>query len=148
VSNSCCARLCWRAPPPSLILPSPKSAQPLHKFHHSNPRRQRTRRLLGLVPWVVFLTVGVFAAGMAFWIAGTTEARDATLSFANAVGISSSASRCMGMEGGELCPSSGRAVVDQGVPRGLGWGALITGPSWCRRPPALTSTLVLVWLMT
>jgi len=48
---------------------------------------------LKLIPWLVFLTVGVFAAGVVFWVAGTVNTRDATVKFADAIGVSSSASR-------------------------------------------------------
>jgi hypothetical protein len=43
----------------------------------------------------VFLTVGVFAAGVAFWVAGTVRARDATAAIAEAMGVDSGALRCV-----------------------------------------------------
>ncbi len=48
-------------------------------------------RCLKLVPWLVILTSGVFAAGIVFWVTGTVQARDATVAFANALGVSSAA---------------------------------------------------------
>lgn len=39
----------------------------------------------------MFLTAGIFAAGVAFWFAGTISTRDATVGFARAVGVEDSA---------------------------------------------------------
>ncbi|GBF93778.1 hypothetical protein Rsub_06110 [Raphidocelis subcapitata] len=55
--------------------------------------RQRIARCLKLVPWLVFLTVGVYAVGVVFWVAGTSQTRDATLALAAAVGVDGAATR-------------------------------------------------------
>ena len=65
-------------------LPTPPLDRPID-------HRQRLVRCLRLVPWTVFLCAGAFAAGIAFWVAGTVAARDATVQFGEAIGIEGAA---------------------------------------------------------